>query len=156
METKRCKLVLKTKSETLAMVDAMSPEDRAEVSDAWLAQLHASDESDPWTHGFSLVERNTNTEVGVCAFKGPPAPDGMVEIAYGIEPAYQGQGFATEGAAALVAFAFQDDRVRVVRAHTLSATNASARVLTKCGFRNVGEVVDPDDGLVTRWEKVRN
>jgi ribosomal-protein-alanine N-acetyltransferase len=156
METKRCKLVLKTKSETLAMVDAMSPEDRAEVSDAWLAQLHASDESDPWTHGFSLVERNKGIEVGVCAFKGPPAPDGMVEIAYGIEPAYQGQGFATEAVELLLFFASRDERIKVVRAHTLSATNASARVLTKCGFRNVGEAVDPEDGLVTRWEKVRN
>jgi RimJ/RimL family protein N-acetyltransferase len=31
--------------------------------------------------------------------------------------------------------------------------NASARVLAKCGFRRVGEVIDPEDGLVWRWEK---
>ena len=31
--------------------------------------------------------------------------------------------------------------------------NASTRVLTKCGFRHVGEVMDPEDGLVWRWEK---
>jgi hypothetical protein len=27
-------------------------------------------------------------------------------------------------------------------------------VLTKCGFQYVGEVIDPDDGLVWRFEKV--
>jgi RimJ/RimL family protein N-acetyltransferase len=56
----------------------------------------------------------------------------------------------------LLAFASRDERIRVIRAHTLEATNASARVLTKCGFQNVGEVIEPDDGLVTRWEKVRS
>ncbi len=38
-------------------------------------------------------------------------------------------------------------------AHTCPEPNASTRVLTKCGFRRVGEVMDPDDGLVWRWEK---
>lgn len=153
METKRCKLVPKTKSETLAMVDAMPPEVRAQVSEAWMAQLHASSEQDPWAHGFSVVELESGTHVGDCAFKAPPSDEGMVEIAYGIEPEHQGKGFATEAAEMLVAFAFQDERVNVVRAHTLEATNASARVLTKCGFKYLGEVIEPDDGLVSRWEK---
>jgi ribosomal-protein-alanine N-acetyltransferase len=154
MKTNRCELVPKTKSETLAMIEAMSPEVRAQVSEAWLAQLHASGESDTWAHGFSIVEQESGSHVGDCAFKAPPSDEGMVEIAYGIEPEHQGKGFATEAAEMLVALAFQDERVKVVRAHTFEATNASARVLTKCGFKNLGEVVDPEDGLVTRWEKV--
>jgi RimJ/RimL family protein N-acetyltransferase len=36
---------------------------------------------------------------------------------------------------------------------TFSEANASARVLTKCGFRPIGEVIDPEDGPVWRWEK---
>jgi ribosomal-protein-alanine N-acetyltransferase len=155
METKRCKLVPKTKSETLAMIEAMPPEVRAQVSDAWLTQLHASSESDPWAHGFSVVECESGTHVGDCAFKAPPSSEGMVEIAYGIEPEHQGKGFATEAAGMLVELAFQDDRVKIVRAHTFEAMNASANVLTKCGFRYLGEVIEPDDGLVIRWEKSR-
>jgi ribosomal-protein-alanine N-acetyltransferase len=155
MEINRCKLVPKTKSETLAMIEAMSPEIRAEVSPVWLAQLHASSEQDPWAHGFSIIERESDAHVGDCAFKGPPSADGMVEIAYGIEPEHQGKGFATEAAEALVCFAFEDERIEVVRAHTLNSTNASARVLTKCGFKNLGEVIDPEDGPVIRWEKER-
>jgi ribosomal-protein-alanine N-acetyltransferase len=30
--------------------------------------------------------------------------------------------------------------------------NASGRVLTACGFERTGEVVDPEDGLVWRWD----
>jgi [ribosomal protein S5]-alanine N-acetyltransferase len=153
MKTSRCKLVPKTKSETLAMIEAMSPEVRAEVSPVWLDQLHASSEQDPWAHGFSVVERQSGTRVGDCVFKAAPSPDGVVEIAYAIEPEHQGKGYATEAVELLLAFASQDERIKVVRAHTLNATNASARVLTKCGFKNVGEVIDPEDGLVTRWER---
>jgi ribosomal-protein-alanine N-acetyltransferase len=155
MKTNRCKLVPKTKSETLAMIEAMSPEVRAEVSPVWLAQLHSSSEQDPWAHGFSVVERESGAHVGDCVFKAPPSADGMVEIAYAIEPEHQDKGFATEAVQLLLAFGFQDERIKVVRAHTLEATNASARVLTKCGFKNLGEVIDPEDGPVIRWEKER-
>ena len=78
-----------------------------------------------------------------------------MEIAYGIVPGSRDRGYATEAAAALVAFAFADERVQLVRAHTLPAANASTRVLTKCGFVLIGEVVDPEDGLVWRWERGR-
>jgi RimJ/RimL family protein N-acetyltransferase len=76
-----------------------------------------------------------------------------VEIAYGIAPEHQGKGYATEAAAALTDYAFRQREVRAVRAHTLPENNASTRVLTKCGFRRVGEVIEPEDGLVWRWEK---
>jgi [ribosomal protein S5]-alanine N-acetyltransferase len=102
---------------------------------------------------FALVQRIDNAVVGSCGFKGPPTPDGVVEIAYGVAPEHQGKGYATEAAQALVSYAFSHSRVRVVRAHTLPQANASTRVLAKCGFQFVNEVVDPDDGLVWRWEK---
>jgi len=70
-------------------------------------------------------------------------------------PDYQGKGYATEAAQALVDYGFSDSRVRVVIAHTLPESNASGRVLTKCGFKHIGEVIDPEDGLVWRWEKGR-
>jgi RimJ/RimL family protein N-acetyltransferase len=79
----------------------------------------------------------------------------MVEIAYGIVPSFQGNGYATETAEALVAFAFARGDVRLVRAHTAPVENASTHVLTKCGFRCHGTVVDPDDGPVWRWERAR-
>ena len=154
LTTKHLLLNLLSRDETLAMVEAMPPEVQAEFSPEWLAALRASDQFDPWRHGFNIVHRDTGQPVGNCAFKGPPT-DGVVEIAYGIDEAQQCKGYATEAAAALTNFAF-DQKVPTVRAHTLPQPNASTRVLTKCGFHHLGQVIDPEDGAVWRWEKHRH
>jgi [ribosomal protein S5]-alanine N-acetyltransferase len=109
---------------------------------------------DYWALSFSVVER-ARGGVGSCGFKGPPDADGVVEIAYGIEPEHRGRGYATEAAGALARLAFGDERVRRVRAHTRPDDAASGAVLRKCGFTPVGEVVDPEDGLVSRWERAQ-
>lgn len=126
-----------------------------EVSPDWLGALRAAagEPADPWRHGFFIVETSAGIVIGSAGFKGPPDAAGMVEIAYGVVPAREGQGFATEAAGALMRFAAADRRVRLLRAHTLPQANASTHVLRKCGFVHVGEVVDPDDGLVWRWER---
>ena len=107
---------------------------------------------DPWFDGFAVIPRANNLVVGTVTFKGPPA-DGMVEIAYGIAPSWQNTGLATEAAGAITAAALATPPVTVVRAHTLAQPNASTRVLTKIGFKHLGEGIDPEDGLVWRWEK---
>jgi ribosomal-protein-alanine N-acetyltransferase len=155
LPTANLDLVLQTPDEVLARIEAMSPADRAEVSPVWLARVHTVTAGDVWALGFSVVERVSGTIVGDCGYKGPPDSDGCVEIAYGVAPDHRGRGYATEAAQALVQFAFKQDAVRLVRAHTLPETNASTRVLSKCGFSYVSEVIDPEDGLVWRWEKHR-
>lgn len=124
-----------------------------DVSPVWLARLRASRGIDPWVHGFAVIHQDSQSVIGNASFKGPPDEGGAVEIAYAIVPGHQGHGFATETTAALVAFAFGSGRVSLVRAHTLPVPNASTRVLAKCGFECVGEVVDPEDGPVWRWER---
>jgi RimJ/RimL family protein N-acetyltransferase len=153
VETRNLKLVPKTVEDVWAQIAAMSEDQRTEVSPHWLALVHNVTGVDPWVLGFTLVHRVTNARVGSGGFKGPPDADGMVEISYGVAPEHQGKGYATEAAEALVAYAFRNGQVRVVRAHTLPENEASKRVLEKCGFRFVGEVHDPEDGLVWRWEK---
>ena len=61
-----------------------------EVSPAWLARLRASSATDPWVHGFAVVHRESRSVIGNVGFKGPPDEEGMVEIAYGIVPAFHG------------------------------------------------------------------
>jgi RimJ/RimL family protein N-acetyltransferase len=148
-------LVLQTPTELLAFVEEMSPADRAEVSPDWLARVRATPEGDPWALAFAVIKSDDGVVVGSFGFKGPPTPDGVVEVAYGINPTHRGRGFATESAEALVKFAFNSGRVRIVLAHTKPHNAASARVLAKCGFKYVGVVVDPEDGLVCRGELVR-
>jgi RimJ/RimL family protein N-acetyltransferase len=109
---------------------------------------------DPWIHGFSVLHRGSGALIGTGGFKGPPA-GGIVEIAYGVVANERGKGYATEITGALVAYAFASNEVELVRAHTLPDASASQRVLLKCGFSHVGETLDPDDGLVWRFERRR-
>jgi [ribosomal protein S5]-alanine N-acetyltransferase len=148
-------LVPKTREQVLADLEHMPPEYRAEVSPVWLARIESMTVPDPWTLGFVVFHRDLEIVVGGCGFKGPPDKEGVVEIAYGIDSAHQGKGYATEAAEAMVAFAFRDPSVQIVIAHTLSAEQASARVLTKSKFQCVGQVIDPEDGEVWRWERRR-
>ncbi len=137
------------------MLASIDEETRAQLSPAWLDMVANAKESVAWIHGFAVHDRSTGDRVGSGGFKGPPS-DGEVEIAYGIEEPFRGRGYATTVATALTNYAFgQTDAVTKVIAHTLPENNASTRVLTKCGFTNVGEVTDPDDGLVWRWESER-
>ena len=124
-----------------------------DVSPAWVEMLRASTSPDPWTLGFAVIHSDEQRVIGSAAFKGPPDGDGVVEIAYGIAPGYQGRGLATESAGALVAFALERVDVTTIRAHTMPGNNASGRVLAKCGFHHLGEVTDPEDGIVARWER---
>ena len=79
----------------------------------------------------------------------------MVEIAYGVAAEHQNQGFATEAAHALVEFAFRSGPVRVVRAHTFEAANSSPGSWRSAAFVSLGQVLEPEDGLVWRWEKLK-
>ena len=153
VETQSLKLLPRSREDVRAQIEQMQAHERAQLSAAWLARLESSAPVDPWVHGFMMVHRPSGATVGFCGFKGPPDADGIVEIAYGVAPEHQGKGYATEAAEALFNYAFSNGQVRVVLAHTLPEPNASTRVLTKCGFRRVGEVIDPEDGLVWRWER---
>jgi len=125
----------------------------ADVSSKWLAALRNAPSPDPWRHGFFVVHRESGAVIGSAGFKGPPDSTGAVEIAYGIVPSFEGRGYATEAAGALVGFASASGQVRTVRAHTLPESNASTHVLLKCGFHHIDTVVDPEDGTVWRWER---
>jgi [ribosomal protein S5]-alanine N-acetyltransferase len=129
-----------------------------DVSTAWLADLRASagGPADPWRFGFAMVHQDSAQVIGLASFKGAPDAEGVVEIAYGVAPGYEGRGYATEAARYLTEFALSDDRVRTLRAHTAPEDNPSTGVLRKCGFRFLGEVVDPEDGPVWRWELDRD
>jgi ribosomal-protein-alanine N-acetyltransferase len=144
------KLVPRTRDEVRDNVNAMDAATRAQISADWWSKFEQSAFQDPWIHGFSLLLPD-GTNVGIGSFKGPPA-GGVVEIAYAILPQHQGRGYATAAARAMVDYAFRSEEVRMVIAHTLPDGAASQRVLQKAGFRHVGEVVDPEDGLVWRFE----
>jgi RimJ/RimL family protein N-acetyltransferase len=89
--------------------------------------------------------------VGNGGWKGPPDDHGYVELGYAVAPSRQRRGIATSAVRELLTEA-RGNGASVVVAHTLATPNASTRVLERCGFSKVGEVIDPDEGPVWRWE----
>jgi RimJ/RimL family protein N-acetyltransferase len=123
-----------------------------DVAPEYIGMLSRATGTDPWVFGFAVVDVRLNQVVGTAGFKGPPDAGGRVEIAYGIVPEFRGRGYATTAAGKLVDFARGDLSVKLICAHTLPENNASTRVLAKNGFAYSGQVDDPDDGTVWRWE----
>ncbi len=105
----------------------------------------------PWATYLAVLD--DNRIAGLCSLKTEPDELGWVEISYGTLPAHQGQGVAKAMAAGLVAIA-EDNGARAF-AHTRPEENASTRVLLANGFIRVSEIIDPEDGLVWRWERGR-
>ncbi len=108
----------------------------------------------PWL-GYLALDAVSREVVGTGGFKGNPNASGEVEIAYGTFKGWEGRGVATAIARQLTAIALGEPVTRRVLAHTLPERNASGRVLEKAGFQCAGEVIDPEDGRVWRWERTR-
>jgi RimJ/RimL family protein N-acetyltransferase len=125
------------------------PEPAREMLEQTLDLLTRDPRPDPW--GCYLASAAGQT-VGTCAFKAAPDAAGAVEIAYMTFPAFERQGHATAMAAALVEIAAAAGAPLAI-AHTLPEENASNRALRRNGFTFAGEVDDPEDGLIWRWEK---
>jgi RimJ/RimL family protein N-acetyltransferase len=104
---------------------------------------------DPWG---SYLGYAGESAVAMGAFKSAPDGTGAVEIAYMTFPAHEGKGYARAMVPTLYAMAVENG-ASLVLAHTLPEENASNRALRSSGFDFAGEVSDPEDGLVWRWEK---
>jgi len=109
-------------------------------------------DGEPWWGGYLAIERETALVVGMCAYKTPPR-DGEVEIAYFTFPAFERRGIGSAMAALLVSTAAESSEVTMVIAHTLPELNPSGLILTCNNFTRAGEMIDPEDGLVWRWER---
>lgn len=114
-----------------------------------LELLRAQPRPDPW--GCYLAYEG-DIAIGTCAFKAAPDAEGSVELAYMTFPAFERRGHATAMAAALYDIARAGGAPLAI-AHTLPEENASTRALRRNGFTQAGSVIDPEDGLVWRWER---
>lgn len=115
----------------------------------------SQDESDPVWPALLFINPSAKILVGNGGFKGGPDDAGAVEIGYEIASELWNQGFATEAARAMIAYAFTHPTVQAVIAHTLAETNASNAVLQKLGMTFDGDIPDPEVGAIWRWQVSR-
>lgn len=108
-------------------------------------QLRADPSELPWLYRAAVL-RSSGEVVARCGFHAPPDPAGMVELGYRVQPAWRGQGLATELATALLGWARSRGAARCV-ASTTPDNLASQAVLAKLGFVRTGEWMDEVDGL---------
>jgi RimJ/RimL family protein N-acetyltransferase len=88
--------------------------------------------------------------VGLCSLVAPPET-GTIHIGYGIAASRRRLGFASTGVQAVVAWARQDARVRLVAAETAVDNLPSQHVLEHCGFTRTGTRIDDEDGALICW-----
>ena len=113
------------------------------LAEDWIAGLHDKEPDDSSAH-FAL--EHDSALIGIVGLEWRRS--GSFEIGYWIGEPWWGRGLASEAAACVVAFAFEQLGVDELVAGHFVDNPASGRVLEKCGFRYSGEE--------TEWSKARN
>lgn len=75
--------------------------------------------------------------VGDCGWFGPPDPDGVIDVGYGLAPSARGRGIGTEAVRLLLAWATEQG-ARTARAEVLPGNAPSLRLLSRLGFAPSG------------------
>lgn len=86
-----------------------------------------------------IIHRESRTVIGDIGFKGGPNEKGEINLGYSILPRYQGNGYATEAAAAMVDWGLAQPGVRKITATCSLDNSASVRVLKKAGMAQLRE-----------------
>ena len=101
--------------------------------------------SNPGAEGFAawylaLPDPRTGEKelIGNAGFKGKPTADGTVEIGYSVMEDRQKNGYGTEAARALIAWAFVHPEVHRVTAETYPHLRPSLRVMERNGMKFLG------------------
>ncbi|HET6478550.1 MAG TPA: GNAT family N-acetyltransferase [Actinoplanes sp.] len=121
------------------------------VDEAWLwrvrrAEIGVDPRAAEWI-ARAVVAEPEGVVVGHAGFHGPPDGDGVVEVAYSVDPAFRRRGYAKAMLRALLERADAHPEVTAVRASIRPDNAGSRATIAGFGFRKVGEQWDPEDGL---------
>jgi ribosomal-protein-alanine N-acetyltransferase len=124
------------------------------VDESWLWRVRLEQiEHDPasaeWIARAAVAE--PAGVVGHGGFHGPPDADGVVEVAYSVDPLHRRQGYARAMLRSLLARADADPAVTAVRASIRPDNVGSRATIAGFGFRKIGEQWDQEDGLEDVW-----
>lgn len=88
-----------------------------------------------YRYQLAIVLADSKEVIGNAGVRCPKEGSNLAELGYELAPAHWGNGYATEAAAALVSFAFEELKLQRLQANCNAENAASARVLSKLGFR---------------------
>ena len=160
LETKRLQLIpfsldlkkaaMNDRARLVAMLGVYVPEhwpgpDLAEALPVFVENMEKVPSKPAWD--WIAIHRLDQGVIGGIGFMGGPDKDGVVEVGYDIVPEYRKQGYATEMARSLIAWAFQETGINVVTASCLDDNIGSIKVLENVGMHRL----EPD-GNMLKWE----
>ncbi|MEI6091626.1 MAG: GNAT family N-acetyltransferase [bacterium] len=110
---------------------------------------------------FGLIIKASGEFIGTTGTSNFLPDEKSIDFGYVLNKKYWGNGFATEAAREIRAFAFQLDDVEYLRAYVFDANLPSRRVLEKCGFINRGpakcpSLASPDERVALKYELNKN
>lgn len=129
---------------------------RALVERAFFASLdliRSAPDKKLWGNRVMITREENRRVVGSVVFHGAPGPDGIVEVAYGVEQESQLKGYARESVPACVDWALNQPGAIAVRATTPPWHIASRRVLDRCGLQVIGTEMSDAFGDLVLYER---
>jgi [ribosomal protein S5]-alanine N-acetyltransferase len=114
-------------------------------------QAVESPEDLPWITGV-LWDEDEQVAVGQAGFHAAPDADGMVEIGYGVDPAYRRRGYARAALELAIERSRSEPTVRTLRATVSPENEASLALIRQYPFVENGEQWDDEDGLELIFE----
>ena len=105
----------------------------------------------PWITGI-LWDDEEQVAVGQSGFHGAPDDAGMVEVGYGVDPAYRRRGYARAALELAIERARSEPSARTLRATISPENEASLALIAQYPFVRNGEQWDEEDGLELIFE----
>ncbi len=94
-----------------------------------------------------IIEKEQDIVIGSIGFKAMPDKNGVVEIGFGIDPAFRQKGYATEAVRGLTGWALSQNDIQKIIAECELDNKPSVKVLEKAGMQRIG--VEKD---MIKWE----
>lgn len=137
--SKRLELLPLSDTELAALAERETDEHMRAAYGEMLSGCREHPEERLFHTAWEMRLRESGERVGDFCFKGGPGEDGVVELGYGVDEAFRGQGYATEAARAAVEWAFSREGVYFVAAESERDNAPSLRVIEKLGMKPAGE-----------------
>ena len=93
-------------------------------------------------YDFAVVEKSSGKMIGTCGFTRLDTVNNVAEIGYVLNPAFFGNGYATEAAREIIRFGRDVLGVHRVEARFMQGNDASVRVMQRLGMSFEGYAVD--------------
>lgn len=116
----------------------------------WLPKVEKNADNYVWFTNWLVVQKQENIGIGGIGLAGLPNENGESEIGYCMDLKQRGKGYATEALVCLSQWAFQNENLKIIVAHTPLDLLNSQRVLQKAGF-----LLIKTENELLRWELKR-